>query len=139
MESVARHLVFHAAVVLALGLAYGAPYARAIKRNASDQVIHSWRVAHLSIPLGATLMFAVAAIFTPLAVSTAVKWWIAGLLIASAYAFCISTPLAAVTENRGLTSGARGMARLVYLGNLLGAGTSMAAAVLLVYAAFASL
>jgi hypothetical protein len=139
MESAARHLVFHAAVVLLLGVAYGIPYSRAIKRNASDQVIHSWHVAHLSIPLGAILMFAVSAILSHLAVSASIKWSIAALLIASAYAFSISNPLAAVTGDRGLTSGARGLARFVYLGNVSGACTSLAAAVLLLYAAFVSL
>jgi hypothetical protein len=139
MEFVARHLVLHAAVVLTIGLIYGIPYARAINRNAPAQVVHSWRVAHLSIPVGAILMFAVAAVLTPLAVSSTFKWFISGFLITSAYAFCISTPLAAITQNRGLTSRAEGLAKLVYFGNIVGAWTSLASAALLTYSAFVSL
>jgi hypothetical protein len=139
MELSARHLAFHAAVILLIGLLYGAPYARSIKRGAPAQVINSWRVAHLSIPLGAALMFGVAAVLPSFAVNTAIKWSIVGALLASSYAFCISTPLAAITGNRGLASGDKGLARLVYLGNIVGAGSSLVAAVLLVFAGFVSL
>ena len=60
MPTSARHLIFHAAVVLLFGLLLGAPYARAIKRGAAAHVVNSWRVAHLSLPIGATLMLATA-------------------------------------------------------------------------------
>ena len=138
METAARQLVLHGAVVLLLGLLFGAPYAKAIKRNAPAQIIHSWRVAHQSLPIGATLMFAVAAVMGSLQVGAAVKWLLAGSLIVSSYAFCISTPLAAVTGDRGLESGSKGLARLVYLGNMVGAATSLMAAVLLLYSALVS-
>lgn len=139
MESAARHLVFHAAIVLLLGLAYGAPYAKAIKSGATEQVVNSWRVAHLSVPIGATLMLAIAAVLGPLAVTPGIKWTIAVLLIVSGYAFSISTPLAAITRDRGLQPGGKGLARLVYLGNFVGAWTSLLAALVFLYAAFVSL
>lgn len=139
MEPVARHLILHAAIVLSIGLALGAPYGRAIKGGAPANVVHSWRVAHLSLPLGATLMFAVAAILGFFAISPFAKWLIVILLCVSAYAFCIALPLAAITGDRGLASGARGLAKMVYIGNLVGAVTSMAVALVLVYAAFVSL
>ena len=139
METSARHLVFHATVVLLIGLLYGAPYARAIKRNLAAHVVHSWRVAHQSIPLGAALMFAVAGILPSLAVGPVFKWAVAGSLVVSSYAFCVSTPLAAITEDRGLQRGAKGLASLVYWGNMVGAGTSVLAAALLVMAGFLSL
>lgn len=139
MESSSRHLVFHASIVLLLGLLYGAPYARAIKCNAPAHIVNSWRVAHLSLPIGATLMFAVAALLPSFLVGAQIKWLIAITLIVSSYAFCISTPLAAITGHRGLAAGAKGWARLVYVGNMLGAWSSLAAAVLLVFAGFMSL
>ncbi|HWW99541.1 hypothetical protein [Collimonas sp.] len=139
MDLSSRHLAFHAAVVLFIGLLYGAPYAKAIKRGASAQVVNSWRVAHLSIPLGAVLMFAIAAVLPSFAVSAGFKWCIVGTLLLSSYAFCLATPLAAVTGDRGLASGAQGLARLVYLGNMVGAGSSLLAAALLVCAGFVSL
>ena len=138
MESAARQLVLHGAVVLLFGLLFGAPYARAIKRNAPAQIVHSWRVAHQSLPIGATLMFAVAGVLGSLQVGTSVKWALAGFLIVSSYAFCVSTPLAAVTGDRGLGSGSKGLARLVYIGNMVGAATSLMAAALLLYSALIS-
>ena len=139
MDLCSRHLIFHASIVLLTGLLYGAPYAKAIKRGASAQVVNSWRVAHLSIPLGATLMFAIAAVLPSLAVNAVFKWSIVAALLLSSYAFCIATPLAAITRDRGLAAGGTGLARLVYLGNMVGAGSSLLAAVLLVCAAFVSL
>jgi hypothetical protein len=68
-----------------------------------------------------------------------VQWAIAIALIISSYAFCISTPLAAVTGQRGLSSASFGLGRLVYLGNMIGALASLVAAVAFLYAAFVSL
>ena len=121
------------------GLLLGAPYARAIKAGAASHIVNSWRVAHLSLPIGATLMFAVAALLPSLLVSTQVKWAIAVALIVSGYGFCVSTPLAAITGQRGLSSGGVGLGKLVYLGNMVGAWGSIAASVALLYAAFVSL
>ncbi len=139
MDTSTRHLVFHATVVLLIGLLYGAPYARAIKRNMAAHIVHSWRVAHQSIPLGAAIMFAVAAILPSLTIGPVFKWAVVSSLVVSSYAFCVSTPLAAITENRGLQRGAKGLPSLVYWGNMVGAGSSLLAAALLVAAGFLSL
>lgn len=139
METVSRHLVLHGSIILLLALLYGAPYARAIKRNADAQVVNSWRVAHQSLTIGALILFATAALIGGLAVSSTMKWAIALPLIVSGYAFAVATPLAAVTKDRGLQSGGQGWARLVYLGNMVGAGTSLLSSVLLVVAAALSL
>ncbi len=125
------HLVFHGSVVLLASLLFGAPYARAIKRQADAQVIHSWRVAHQSLAIGALLLFALAAM-QPLI--DAPGWAMTTmnlLMVVSAYAFTVSTPLAAITRDRGLQSGSLGLARWVYVGNMLGALTSLLGAVLL--------
>ena len=139
MPTSARHLIFHAAIVLLFGLLLGAPYARAIKRGAAAHVVNSWRVAHLSLPIGATLMLATAPLLASLAVAEAVKWTIVVTLVLSAYGFCVATPLAAITGERGLSSGGTGMGRLVYLGNWVGAVCSTASAAVFLYAAFVSL
>ena len=139
MNQAYRHLAFHGAIVLLFALLLGAPYAKAIKANASLQVINSWRVAHQSLSLGAALMFSVAALLSALATPAPVAWAISTMLIVSSYAFCIATPLAAITENRGLASGAPGLAKLVYFGNVVGAAASLVAAAILVYAAAVAL
>ena len=139
MPTSARHLIFHAAIVLLFGLLLGAPYARAIKRGAAAHIVNSWRVAHLSLPIGATLMLATAPLLASLAVTEAVKWTIVVTLVLSAYGFCVATPLAAITGERGLSAGGKGLGRLVYLGNWMGAYFSTASAAVFLYAAFVSL
>lgn len=139
MEPSSRYLVFHGTVVLLIGLLCGAPYGRAINGNAASHIAHSWRVAHLSLPVGAILMFTVAVLLGSFAVAGEVKQWIADLLILSGYSFCVSLPLAAMAGQRGLTPTGPLAAKAVFLGNLVGAVTSMLAALALVYAAFRSL
>jgi hypothetical protein len=139
MHTAARHLAFHASIVLLFGLLLGAPYARAIRRNAAAHITNSWRVAHQALPLGATLMFSVAASFLVLRAPEYILWFIVATLVVSAYAFCVSTCLAAITGQRGLGSGGVGLGKVVYLGNVIGALASVMAAVALVIAAFVSL
>ena len=135
----AHYLVFHGAIILLFGLLLGAPYARAIKKSAPAQIVNSWRVAHLSLPIGATLMFAIAATLPILTIPIYFTWIIAGAFIVSAYGFCVSTPLAAITGQRGLSSGGSGLGKIVYLGNMIGALTSIVGAVALLIAAYLSL
>jgi hypothetical protein len=51
----------------------------------------------------------------------------------------VATPLAAITKDGGLAAGAKGLARLVYLGNMVGALSSLAGAFILVFSAGVSL
>ena len=139
MEAAARNLVFHGVIVLIIGLMCGMPYGKAINRKASEATVQAWRLAHQAIPIGAILMFAVAAILTPFAVTATLKWVIAVSLIISAYAFAFALPLAAVVGHRGLSSKGPVAAKLVYLGNSAGAFFSMLAALVLLYAGFVSL
>jgi hypothetical protein len=139
MNTPAHHLIFHGAIVLLFGLLCGGPYAGAIKRQAAAHIVHSWRVAHASLPMGATLMLAVGALLSHLAGGAALHWFIAVSLIVSSYAFCFALPLAAISGHRGLSSGGPLSARLVFAGNVLGAWASGLAAAALVYATYASL
>lgn len=139
MNQASQHLAFHGTIVLLFALLLGVPYARAIKSNASDQVIHSWRVAHQSLSFGAALMFSVAAVLPTVAKSESLAWAVSLCLIVSSYAFCVATPLAAITNDRGLAAGAKGLARFVYLGNMVGALSSLVGAFILVFSAGASL
>lgn len=139
MSSASQHLAGHATLILLYGLLLGAPYAKSIKLNATAQVINSWRVAHQSLPLGAAIMFSVAAVLPMLVKSEAVAWVITVCLTVSSYAFCVSTPLAALTQDRGLTAGSRGWGRLVYWGNLIGAVSSVVGAMVLAMATWLAL
>jgi len=139
MEPQARQLLFHGAIVLLIGLLCGAPYARAINRQAPAPRIHSWRVAHLSLPIGAGLMIAIAGVLSALAGSPMLKWGIALSFIVSSYAFCLALPLGAIVGHRGLSSQGPMPAKLVYAGNMIGAWASLLGTLALVYASYLSL
>ena len=139
MEPSARHLAFHGAIVLLFGLLCGGPYARAINKDALPHIVQAWRVAHASLPLGAILMIAVSAVLSHFTAPPVVKWTITVSLAVSSYAFCVSLPLGATVGHRGLSSGGPLSAKLVYAGNMLGAGASLVGAVALVYASLVSL
>lgn len=134
MEPSARHLALHGAIVLLVGLLCGGPYGRAVNRNAAPHVVHSWRVAHASLPMGALLMFTVAALLSSFAVAVSIKWAIAVALIVSSYAFCFSLPLAALVGQRGLSSQGPLEAKVVFAGNMLGAWAALVATLALIYA-----
>lgn len=139
MEASARYLVFHGAIILLVGLLCGLPYARAINGRAAAHIVHSWRVAHLGLPIGAILMLAVAALLGSFTVGGQIKQLIASLLIVSGYSFGAALPLAAMVGERGLSHRGPFKAKTVFAANLLGAVTSLLASLGLVYAAFESL
>ena len=139
MNTSAHHLMFHGSIVLLYGLLCGAPYARAINRDAPAHVVHSWRVAHASLPMGATLMLAAAALLPVLPDIAALQWTIALALIVSSYAFVVALTLAPIVGHRGLSSQGPVAAKLVFAGNFIGASTSIVAAVALVLASYLAL
>ncbi|MBC8107205.1 MAG: hypothetical protein H7Z14_11495 [Anaerolineae bacterium] len=139
MDMQARYLVFHSAVVLLAGLLVGVPYGRAVRRNESDLVLRSWRLAHDTLTLGPTLGLAIAAVLSSLAVGAPIKSWIAWTWIVSNYGFCCSLPLAAVTCQRGHTMNRPLSNQLAFAGNMIGLGASSVGAVVLLYAAYVSL
>jgi hypothetical protein len=139
MEPSARHLVLHGAIVLLIGLVCGGPYGRAINRNAPAHVVQSWRVAHVSLPMAGILMLAVAGVLSHFSAAASVKWLISLAFIASSYAFCVSLPMGAVLGHRGLSSQGPLAARIVFAGNVVGAGLSAVGTLALLYAAAVSL
>ena len=139
MDSQARLLVFHSAVVLLAGLLVGVPYGRAMNRNAPEATIKAWRLAHATLPLGATLGLAIAAVLPSLNAGAAIKSVIAWAWVVSNYGFCVSLPLAAVVGHRGLTPARPLSNQLVFLGNVVGIGMSLIGSIVLLYAAYVSL
>jgi len=139
MHDSARHLIFHGAIVLLFGLLLGAPYGRAVNRQAPAHITNSWRVAHASLPAGALVMLALGGLISVLPASDTIKWVIAASLIVSSYAFCVSLPLAAVVGHRGLSANGPLSAKLVYAGNALGAALSLVGVAVFIYAAFLAL
>jgi hypothetical protein len=139
MDIQARYLVFHSALVLLAGLLVGVPYGRAVRRNAPDQVIRAWRLAHGTLTLGPTLGLAIAAVLSSLSVGAPIKSWLAWTWVVSNYGFCFSLPLAAMAGQRGHTMAKPLSNQLVFVGNMVGLGASSVGTVVLLYAAYVSL
>ena len=139
MDSQARHLVFHSALVLMAGLLVGVPYGRAVRRNASEHVLKAWRLAHDTLTVGPILGLAIAAILSSLSVGTPVKTWLAWTWAVSNYSFCFSLPLAALAGQRGHTWDKPLANQLVFVGNMVGVGAASVGAAVLLYAAYVSL
>lgn len=125
--------------MLLIGLLAGAPYGRAIVLNAPPHIVNAWRVAHASLPMGATLGFAMAGILSSLSVSQFCKSLIVLPFIVASIGFCFALPLGAVVGQRGLSRTGPFANRLVYTGNIVGAVGSLMSSVVLLYAAFVSL
>ena len=139
MNEFAQQLIFHGSIILLIGLLAGFPYARVILKKREDNIIHAWRIAHQSLPIGAILLFALAAFVALLDASNATKWTLSILFIVSAYAFAFALILGPIVGERGLTSRGPMSAKLVYSENIVGVITSLIGALLLVYSAWASL
>ena len=139
MDIPARHLLFHAAVILLIGLFAGIPYGKAILRKKPESLVQAWRVAHGALALGAALMVALAAVLSSLQVSLLVKQALAVAFIVSGYGFAFALTVGPVVGARGLSAKGPISAKAVYAGNIVGAVGSLVGAFVLLYAAFVSL
>lgn len=139
METSARYLLFHGSIVLLVGLSCGMPYGMAITRKQGDEVIRAWKLAHGSLSLGGTTMIAMAAILSALQVSEAIRWSLAAALIASGYGFCFALTLEPSVGDRGLSWTGAWSNKVVFVGNFIGALSSLIGSIVLVYASYVSL
>ena len=139
MEESARHLLFHGAIILLLGLLAGFPYARAIIRKEQEKLITGWRVAHSALSMGAILMFSLVSILPLLNVDLTIKWYIVVLFIVSGYSFTFALYLGPNVGHRGLIYRGPLLAKAVYLGNSIGALTSLLGTLVLLFAAWKTL
>ena len=139
MDLPARHLLFHAAVILLIGLFAGIPYGKAILSKKSEALIHAWRVAHGALALGAALMVALAAVVSSLQVSLLAKQALVISYIVSGYGFAFALIVGPLVGARGLHAKGPISAKVVYAGNIVGVVGSLAGSFVLLYAAFVSL
>lgn len=139
MDTQARYLIFHSALVLVAGLLVGVPYGRAVHRNAPEHVLKAWRLAHDTLTVGPILGLAIAAVLSSLSVSAPIKSWLAWTWVVSNYGFCVSLPLSGMVGQRGHTLAKPLSNQLVFIGNMVGLGASSVGTAVLLYAAYVSL
>jgi hypothetical protein len=139
MDTPARYLLFHGSIVLLIGLLCGMPYGIAITRKQGDEVIRAWKLAHGALSLGGTTMIAMAAIVSSLQVAEMIQWLLSIALIASGYGFCFALTLEPFVGDRGLSWTGIWSNKVVFVGNLIGALSSLIGSIVLVYASYVSL
>jgi len=139
MEAPAHYLLFNGSIVLLIGLLCGAPYGSAIVKKESDEIIRAWKLAHGALSLGATTMIAMAAAFPLLSFNTTLLWAICIAYIISGYGFCFALTLEPFVGDRGLSWTGKWSNKIVYIGNVVGALSSLIGTFILVYASYKSL
>jgi len=139
MELPARYLLFNGSIVLLIGLLCGAPYGAAIVKKQSDEVIRAWKLAHGALSLGATTEIAMSSVFSLLSVDRSILWAICISYIISGYGFCFALVIEPFVGDRGLSWTGTWSNKVVYVGNIIGAASSLLGTCILVYASYLSL
>jgi hypothetical protein len=127
-------LLLSGSVVLLISLLAGYPYSDAITSQAEERVVRGWRLAHASLAMGGTTALAIGAVLPWLHPGGWERPVIAWSFALSGVAFSIALPYGAWRGHRGLV--ARGPLDnwVVYAGNVIGALSSLAGTLALVYA-----
>lgn len=139
MEAPALQLLMHSSIVFLIALLCGFPYGSAIVQKKSEETIRAWKLAHVSLSIGATTNFALAGVLSHLQVQETIQWIIAIAFISSAYGFTFSLLLEPMLSERGLSWSGTSANKVVFVGNTIGAIGSLIGAIVLVYGAYRSL
>ncbi|MGH8631412.1 MAG: hypothetical protein ACREU7_11710 [Burkholderiales bacterium] len=129
-------LIFHGGVILLVGLLCGAPLGSAVVRGKPEETVRAWRVAHSSLVMGGVLLLALAGVVSHLNLSALALALLVWAFVVSSYVFAVVLPLAAHYGHRGLTSAPPLLNRVVYFGNVVGAGGLLVGTVFLLYGAY---
>jgi hypothetical protein len=128
-------LLVSGSVVLLISLLAGYPYGHAITSEAAEPIVRGWRLAHSSLAMGGTTTLAIGAVLPWLHPGGWERPVIAWSFALSGAAFSIALPYGAWRGHRGLAAHGPFDNWVVYAGNVIGALSSLAGTLVLVYAA----
>ena len=111
----------------------------AIKRGLPPEKVDAWRLPHGALCSGGGTLIAIASAFAQLTLAEWITWGIMASFVVSGYSFALVLPLSAFWGQRGLGWRAPATNKMVYVGNSLGAYSSLFGAFLLVVAAAVAL
>jgi hypothetical protein len=132
-------LLLTGSVVLLVGLLAGFPYSKAITNDAPEAKVRAWRLAHSALALGGTTSLATGALLPWLQAGGWERPVIAWSFALSGLAFSIALPYGAWKGHRGLVAAGPPDNWVVYMGNVVGALSSLVGSVALVWAVMKSL
>jgi hypothetical protein len=129
-------LVLHGAIVLLLGQLAGYVFFRAIHAAPENATrTGMWRMSHAATTMGAVFLIALAPVVPHLRLSSGAATFLVIALIASTYALCVGTVVAALSGQRGTRPRGPSANVVVYVLYVAGALGSTAAGVVLLYGA----
>ena len=126
-------LLLSGSVVLLISLLAGYPYGHAITNQAAEPVVRGWRLAHASLAIGGTTALAIGAVLPWLHADGWERPVIAWSFVVSGVAFSIALPYGAWRGHRGLVAEGPFDNWIVYVGNVIGALSSLVGTLALVY------
>jgi len=135
----ANQLIFHGSVILLAGLLCGAPLGSAVVRRKSEETVRAWRVAHSSLVMGGVLLLALGSVISHLHLDAFAQALLVWAFVASSYVFAVVLPTAAYCGHRGLRSTPPLMNRVLYFGNIVGAGGMLVGTIVLLWGSYAAL
>jgi hypothetical protein len=125
-------LLLHGAIVLLIGLLSGIPYGYAVTRNKDEKTAFAWRVAHSGLSMGGTMMIAMSAALAVAKFDSVINVLVVWPSIVSGYSFAVALPYGAWVGHRGLTPKKPARNMVVYVGNIVGAISSLLSALALI-------
>ena len=126
-------LLLSGSVVLLIALVTGYPYGQAITSQAPEATVRAWRLAHSSLAIGGTTSIAIGAALPWLHAGGWERPFIAWSFALSGLAFSFALPYGAWKGHRGLVAEGPFDNWAVYTGNVIGALSSLAGTMALVY------
>jgi hypothetical protein len=133
------HLVLHGSIVLFLGLFAGGPYNMALTRSWGSGAVSAWVLAHSAGVLCGVMALSVGAVMPLLRLGRSAALLMVWFFVVSVYAFTIGMWSAAILSVRGILRGRSTADLVVNLFYTTGAWGALAGAVVLIYAAAATL
>ncbi len=120
-------LLFHASLVLGIGVLSGVPYWFSIVRDAAPTTIERWRVAHTFLSVDGIFMLVFGLAMPALALGEVARRIFVVALVASGCGFVVAFLLGAITRHRGLVPTPFGLNTVCFLGHAVGATGSLVA------------
>ena len=124
-------VVFHASLVFLIALACGVPYATSITNGAGEDVVRSWRVAHIGLAAGAIWAIAVGAALRHVVLGQGAARLLVGSVLLSLWGFVVALVVAPLAGVRGLGPGGSLANTVAFLGNFVASIASIVGMVLL--------
>jgi hypothetical protein len=139
IETLTKHLLFHGAIVLMIGILTGLVFWFVIIQRKNHEIVRAWRVTH-TVLITDGLMMLIAVLVVPHLVLNELSIQILVIsLILSGYGFVFAFIIGALKGIRGLIPLPLGLNTILFMGHFIGATGSFIGMALLILGLFRAL